>query len=298
MGTVREQITNASNVIDKNIETNTTDMELLFQNILSQLRNLIEGVIVYLDTQSLESVFTHNNIQRGQKAIKGISKFSVISKFHNLLQKSTSHYTFDADNSQRLMLKYVEYLYRIRALINEKACITILKNLECIKISSDPSLHNYYSEIVTQIKLTNVTNVISSTETCYIHKIKPFFISGNIYYEVTFCHAVNNHNKSDRLIAFTDIDITDHYASKFMLEYPSIKVLNQTISITIIRKWEVSIRPCEINNFARFFGININVNRKSEEYTGLMNWLTRESGSLLDLILRNFNVSIGKNTTN
>ncbi|EXG95272.1 hypothetical protein J649_3299, partial [Acinetobacter baumannii 1064293_45] len=46
MTTVYSQIQNASNVISQNIEVFTEKREILSQNILSQLRNLIEGVAV------------------------------------------------------------------------------------------------------------------------------------------------------------------------------------------------------------------------------------------------------------
>jgi hypothetical protein len=54
--------------------------------------------------------------------------------------------------------------------------------------------------------------------------------------------------------------------------------------ITIIRDWEVSIRPCEFDNFARLLGITTNVRTSSAEYDYLMRGLTVGSGSLLDLI--------------
>ena len=54
--------------------------------------------------------------------------------------------------------------------------------------------------------------------------------------------------------------------------------------ITIIRDWEVSIRPCEFNNFARLLGITIRASVGSAEYRYLMNGLTVGSGSLLDII--------------
>ena len=54
--------------------------------------------------------------------------------------------------------------------------------------------------------------------------------------------------------------------------------------ITIIREWEVSIRPCEFDNFARLLGIDLKVRTNSAEYRYLMWLLTASSGSLLDLV--------------
>lgn len=47
-------------------------------------------------------------------------------------------------------------------------------------------------------------------------------------------------SKFDRIIAFTDIDMTDKYAAMLTLQTDSIDVLGQTMPITIIREWEVS----------------------------------------------------------
>ena len=125
---------------------------------------------------------------------------------------------------------------------------------------------------------------ISAPGRYYIHKTRPFFVGGRIYYEVTFYRAVNRVSKFDRIIAFTDIDMTDKYSAMLTLQRDSIEVLDQTMPITIIRDWEVSIRPCEFNNFARLLGITTKVGTSSAEYRYLMNGLTVGSGSLLDLI--------------
>ena len=49
--------------------------------------------------------------------------------------------------------------------------------------------------------------------------------------------------------------MTDKYAAMLTLQHDAIDVLDQTMPITVIRAWEVSIRPCEFDNFARLFGI-------------------------------------------
>lgn len=54
--------------------------------------------------------------------------------------------------------------------------------------------------------------------------------------------------------------------------------------ITIIREWEVSIRPCELDNFARLLNIDLKVRTNSAEYRYLMWLLTAGSVSLLELI--------------
>jgi hypothetical protein len=78
--------------------------------------------------------------------------------------------------------------------------------------------------------------------------------------------------------------MTEKYAAMLTLQRDSIDVLDQEMPITVIREWEVSIRPCEFDNFARLLGITTRVRANSAEYRYLMRGLTLGSGSLLDLI--------------
>ncbi len=149
----------------------------------------------------------------------------------------------------------------------------------------DPSLREYHEKIAARIEAVYSTPPDNSARArYYIHKTRPFYVSGRIYYEVTFFRAVNKVSKFDRIIAFTDIDLTEKYAAMLTLQRDSIDVLDQTMPITIIREWEVSIRPCEFDNFARLLGITRRVRTDSAEYRYLMKGLTVGSGSLLDLI--------------
>ena len=183
------------------------------------------------------------------------------------------------------MLKYYEYLHRLRSLLQNDFGVVILHNLENFPIDLDPSLREYHEKIAARIDRVRSSSLHSSASNrYYIHKTRPFFVGGRIYYEVTFYRAVNKVNKFDRIIAFTHIDMTDKYAAMLTLQRDMIEVLDQSMPITIIREWEVSIRPCELNNFARLFGIDTKVRTNSEEYRHLMRSLTTGPDSLLDLV--------------
>jgi hypothetical protein len=287
MATVSKQIQSADEAICKNIESLGDQRGLLSQNILSHLRNLVEGVAVLLQSGSPQSEFRYDAIESALSFVKSRAKINFLGKFHNLIQKSASHYTLDEDASERLMLKYYEYLHRIRGLLLESFGIATLANLEKFPVDLDPSLREYHEKISERIKTiqaSRLDNSICTRDRYYIHKTRPFFVGNGIYYEVTFYRAVNKVSKFDRIIAFTHIDMTDKYSAMLTLQRDSIDVLDQTMPITIIRDWEVSIRPCEFNNFARLLGININANIASLEYRYLMKRLTQFSGNLLDII--------------
>ncbi len=285
MATVNSQIQNANLAICQNIEMLAGQRALLSQNILSQIRNLIEGVVVFIHTGNSNIEFSYHAVEPGLSYIKSDSKLNFIGKFHKLIQKSASHFTMDGDGSERLMLKYYEYLHRTRSLLKGRYGLEILYNLEKFPVDLDPSLREYHEKISARIEAVRPMSLEGcSNERYYIQKIRPFFVGWNVYYEVTFCPAVNKVNKFDRIIAFTDIDMTDKYAAKLTLQRDSIQVIDQTMPIIIIREWEVSIRPCEFSNFSRLLGIDSRVRTNSSEYRYLMYWLTHSSGSLLDLI--------------
>ncbi|MCB2177853.1 MAG: ATP-dependent RecD-like DNA helicase [Actinomycetales bacterium] len=285
MTTVGEHIRSTDEAICQNIASLPDQRDLLSQNLLAQLRNLVEGVAVRLKLGTSDAEYNYPAIGLGLAFVKGKGQYSFLSRFHKLLEASASHYTMDGDASERLMLKYYEYLLRIRTLLKDSCGIDVLANLESFPVDLDPSLQEYHEKIAARIEALRRTRSGSGArDRYYIHKTRPFFVGGRIYYEVTFYRAVNKVSKFDRIIAFTHIDMTDKYSAMLTLQRDSIHVLDQTMPITIISDWEVSIRPCEFNNFARLLGGNIKVSVGSAEYRYLMNGLTVGSGSLLDLI--------------
>ncbi|ARM84769.1 ATP-dependent DNA helicase [Marinobacter salarius] len=282
---VSEQIQRADNVICRNIESLADHRALLSQNVLSQLRNLVEGAAVHLHKRSPDAEFNYAAVEPGLAFVRSKARLNFLGKFHKLIQKSASHYTLDGDASERLMLKYYEYLHRIRKLLRDDLGIIVLSNLETFPIDLDPSLREYHEKIAARIEAArSVQRDRRARDRYYIHKTRPFFVRGKIYYEVTFFRAVNKVNKFDRIIAFTDIDIAGLHASMLTLVRDSIDVLEQQMPIVVITDWEVSIRPCEFNNFARLLGRSISVRTNSSEYRYLMDWLTTNAESLLELM--------------
>lgn len=285
MTSVLEQIHSVDTAICGNIESLSDQRSLLSQNVLAQLRNLVEGVAVRLHAGVSEAEFHYSGIGPALSFVRSKAKLNFLGRFHKLIEKSASHYTLDGDSSERLMLKYYEYLHRIRSLLRDHCGIEVLANLEDFPVDLDPSLREYHEKIAARIEAVRPLRLDRAFKhRYYIHKTRPFFVGGRTYYEVTFSRAFNKVNKFDRNISFTDIDMTDKYAAMLTVQRDSIEVLGQTMPITIIREWEVSIRPCEFDNFSRLFGIATEVRTNSEEYRYLMQGLTFGSGSLLDLV--------------
>lgn len=285
MATVAGQIRSASAAICQNIDSLGEQRPLLSQNVLAQLRNLVEGVLVRLHLGTDDAEFSFDAVKPALAYVRSQGKLNFLARFHRLLQASSSHYTLDGDASERLMLKYYEYMHRLRGLVRTACAMDVLGNLESFPVDLDPSLREYHQKIAQRIEAAGSTQLDRERGArYYIHKIRPFFVEWNIYYEVTFSRAVDRVSKFDRVIAFTDIDLTDKYSAYLVLQRDAIRVLDQAMPITLIRAWDVSIRPCELANFGKLVGIRNQVAGTTAEFRHLNQWLTTTAGSLLDLM--------------
>jgi hypothetical protein len=282
MATVAQHIAATDSAICTNIATLPNQRDLLSQNVLGQLRNLVEGVAVRLHTGSGDTEHDYAAIEAALAWVKSNARLNFVTKFHTLLQPSASHYTFDGDTSERLMLRYFVYMLRLRTLLHDQTGVAILNNLEAFPLDQDPALAEYHRKIATEIgKPGRATS--DRRDRFYIHKTRPFVTGGRLYYEVTFYKAVNRVSKADRIIGFTSIDIADNYSANLGLQAATIEVFGQQMPITLIRNWEVSIRPCELDHFASIVGQQTKVRTDSAEYRFVMGGLTAGS-TLLDLV--------------
>ena len=80
------------------------------QDILQYLRNFVEHIMLKIYAKGNDIEDNYENIKSAVKDLKQIAKWKDLNRFHHLLQISVSHYTVDKENSERLMLKYYEYL--------------------------------------------------------------------------------------------------------------------------------------------------------------------------------------------
>lgn len=284
---VDQSIIDTNEVICENISNISSDKRgLLSQNILSQLRNLVEYVAIKEYFRKADVNPNDYNLRvEALKGIKSKGNLRFLTHFHDLLQKSVSHYTVDKDGSERLMLKYYEFLLKLKKHLKINYNLPILHNLSEFPLDTDTELDEYYTKIAEKIhRPSSRSKKVNFNERYYIQKIKPFFVDENIYYEVTFTMAYSNTSKFDRVIAFTSLEIVDNYAVKFSIHTDSISMLDKEMTILIIDSYEVSIRPCEFDNFAKIFGVNAKHNTTTNEYKSLMKFIANTQITLTDLV--------------
>ncbi len=183
---------------------------------MAQLRNFVEyiAVKVYANGSDVDPNDYEMNVA-ALKYLQARGNLRFLNKFHDLLQKSVSHYTIDEGGSERLMLKYYEYLLKIKIFLRDTYNLEVLKNIGDFPLSNDTQLADYYGKISEKVSQpSNNATHTNYNERYYIQKIKPFFVNQQIFYEVTFTLANNKTSKFDRVIAFTSLDISSNYAVK------------------------------------------------------------------------------------
>lgn len=284
---IDKAILDVNSVICDNIShVDCLDRGLLSQNILGQIRNFVEYIAIksYSNGQDVDP----NNYDLRVDALKEMQRKShlrFLYKFHDMLQKSVSHYTLDKDGSERLLLKYYEYLLKIKIYLKQTYNLEVLENISDFPLNMDTELSDYYKKISEKIEKPSLRReAVAYNDRYYVQKVKPFFINNKIFYEVTFTAANANTSKFDRVIAFTKHEITDNYSVKLSMHSDYIRVLGKDMSIFIIDDYEVSIRPCEWDNFSEIFGTRVQHSTNSNEYRELMRFLTAVKMSLTELV--------------
>jgi len=286
MDKIDSKILDIDKVICGNINKfDISERGLLSQNILGQLRNFVECISLKVYSNGLDIEDTYENIKKAEIFVKTRGNLGFLAKFHKLLQITVSHYTPDEENSERIMLKYYEYLVRTKSFLKNVYNLDVLDNIDSFPLNTDKTLQEYYKKIAERIKQPRETEEKNLyKDRYYIQKVKPFFVDHEIYYEVTITTANDRASKFDRVIAFTKFDISPNYAAYLFISDDSIQILGKNMPIQIINNWSVSIRPCEFNNFALIFGYNSKVQRGLSEYDNLMDFLTKTSTSLTEVL--------------
>jgi len=284
---INEQILRSDAAICRHIENlDAAGRGAVSQDILSNLRTFVEHAMFKVYAHANDTVYDYPHIERAISFVKTKGQLKFLWRFHAYLQIVVSHYSLDPEDSERVMLKYYEFMLRIKAYLKAEYGLSVLANLNKFPLNTDRNLQEYYEKISERLNHRNHrADMISSVnERYYVHKIKPFFVNQHIYYEVTFIPATGKASKYDRIIAFTTLDISKYYAVKLWTVEDSTSILGKTMPIFIIVNWEVAIRPVEIERFSNVFGENVKNYAGSSEGRGLMNFLTQTGFNLVELL--------------
>ena len=253
MMNIDRQIFNIDHVICSNIdllETAGVTRGFISQNLLAQSRNLVEHIAVKAYGNGTDIMANWETIPLALDYIKRDYKYLFLRKFHNFLQESKSHYTPDEDGAERLTLKYYEYYMMLREFSKKEYGLDILHNIEKFPVNMDKAVIGYYRAVLNSLDKQYGFVDFNRNERLYVMRSKPVIIDGRILYENTMIPANDVSSKFDRFITFSTFMIPDHYAIRADIRGTQIIVENQKMPVNILVDYKVSVRPCELNNFA------------------------------------------------
>ena len=286
MRTVIEEIESASESICESIRIfPICERDSMSRKIIGDLRHLVEHVSVLTCYGIISQDDYYTLIENANKKVKQLAKLRFLGEFHDLLQKVVSHYVPKKEASERLMLKYFEYLIRIKRFVEDEYGINILDNLDDFPLVVDPGLSEYYEKIAEKVERFDYgTTVESQAKRFYVQRVKPFFVNMQVYYEITLAPAHDRVSKFDRMIAFSKRRIPENYAVSLAFKNSSIEMLGYFMPILIVQGWRTSIRPCELNGISKILGLPPSVRGNQNDYRELMSFLTEVRMSINELV--------------
>lgn len=190
----------------------------------------------------------------------------------------------DEGQSERLMLKYYNFLWQIRDSLQKEYGMSVLQNLEKFPLNTDKLDEEYYELVAKAFNAVNITPRELCGSRFYIIKKTPFFVGKERYYEVTLQLAGIYATKYNRITAYTKENITTNYSVQIAYIETNINLWGVESKIKVITNWGVSIDPTVLNKLAKILRIRTQISSQYREYGALMSFLTKSGINLLDLI--------------
>ena len=285
---IDNKIYNTNIIICRHIDNiSKSTRGIISQDILSNLRTYVENIIlkIYSCEKDEDIHKDYKNIKSAIEYIKDKGKYKWLWEFHKMLQESVSHYDYSEDNSERLMLKYYEYLLMIKINMKKEYNLDLLENLEKFPLNIDPKLNEYYQKIANEIDKQKNKKLNHYQDKYYVHKIKHFFKNNDIYYEIMFSPLNGYSNKTNRIVAFTNIKIELNYLAKMSFINTSIEVMELKMPILLIINWEICIGDYEFENFIKLFeGEEKKIKIQNLKKINLCSYMTKYKLNLLDIV--------------
>jgi hypothetical protein len=204
IGTCDEQITEC---IDRMDIFNATRDDVS-KRILNRLNDLCVATLLL---NALNSSVEKVSIQLAWEK----SFLSIETKYLGTFLKSLKYIGCripDDGQSERLMLKYYDFLWQIRKFLYEKHGILVLHNLKDFPLHIDELDKQYYELVANAVDFIDSTSNPLCTSRFYVQKKTPFFIETERYYELTLQLAGAYATKYNRITAYAKTNISTNYS--------------------------------------------------------------------------------------
>lgn len=216
-----------------------------------------------------------------------LSQFNIETKYLSNFLKGLKYIGSripEEGQSERLMLKYYNYLWEIRRFLKTNFNIDVLRNLERFPLNTDTLDVEYYEMVASSICAIDLSPKAPRTSGYYIQKKTPFFVNGERYFEITLQLAGLYATKFNRITVYSKQNISTNYSIQIAYADAEINLWGAKSKIKVVTNWKVSIDPSCLNKLGKILKIDIKLNKNYGEYNALMNFLTRTGMNLFDLI--------------
>lgn len=216
-----------------------------------------------------------------------LSQFNIETKYLSNFLKGLKYIGSrvpEEGQSERLMLKYYNYLWEIRRFLKNNFNIDVLKNLEIFPLNTDTLDTEYYEMVALSICAIDLSPKAPRTSRYYIQKKTPFFVNGERYFEITLQLAGLYATKFNRITVYSKQNISTNYSIQIAYADAEINLWGAKSKIKVVTNWKVSIDPSCLNKLGKILKMDVKLNKNYGEYNSLMNFLTRTGMNLFDLI--------------
>lgn len=211
-------------------------------------------------------------------------KTKYLAKFYMML-KYRGYRIPENGQSERLMLKYYNFMWQIRKDAYNNWQISILNNLEKFPLSVVNTVDEEYYQLVANAmgKALITHNALKKTR-YYIQKKTPFFVGKERFFEITLQLAGKYATKYNRITVYTKENISTNYSIQIGYQEETINLWDVESKIKIVTDLKVSIFPSCLNYIAKILYLNSRISATHGEYISLMDFLTKTGVSLLEFI--------------
>lgn len=186
--------------------------------------------------------------------------------------------------SERLMLKYYNYLWEIRRFLKINFGIEVLDNLSKFPLDMDTLDEEYYELVAANISSADMIPNNVRVSRYYIQKTVPFFVNGERYFEITLQLAGLYATKYNRITVYSKHYISTRYSIQISYTEAELELWGIKNKIKILNNWKVAIDPVCLNKLAKMLILHTKINRNYGEYVALMEFLTDTEMDLLQII--------------
>ena len=260
-------------------------------SVLNQTRDSISRKILGELNRLCESVLILNGLQYcspiSLRTAYDYSLLSIKTKFLATFIQGLRYIGLripEEGQNERLMLKYYDFLWKIRQFMYERYSVVVLQNLEDFPRPANEEDKQYNELIASAIDSVKTTSNNWKSSRYYIQKKTTFYVGRERYFEITLQLASKYATKYNRLTVYAKSDISSNYSIQIGFEEAEIRLWEKPSKIKVVTNWRVSIEPSALNKFALILKRETKLSSQYKEYGALMDFLTQTGMNLLDLV--------------